>query len=142
MLTFELVTIDGVKLSDKVYEVQLPTPDGYIAVFQKHAPLISLASPGIISVRPKENTPDDMMETFATNGGVIEIQNDTVRVLVDEADRPEDINETEIQNALSHAKKMRSQAKDQLSLDKAQQMIDRSAVRLKVAQLRRRKKRV
>lgn len=136
MIRFELVTLNGVRYSESVYEVQLPTPDGYIGVLQNHAPLISLASPGVISVRPKENTPDDMMDSFATNGGVIEIQNNTVRMLVDEADTPDEINEAEIKRALDEALSMRAKAKDQISLDQAQQLIDRSNVRLKVAELK------
>lgn len=137
MIKFELVTLSGVKYSETVHEIQLPTPDGYVGVFKNHAPLISIASPGIVSVREKENHPDDMMERFAINGGVLEIRNDTVRVLVDEADASDEINEAEIQKALDQAKKLRAEAKDQVSLDKAQQMIDRQAVRLQVAGLKR-----
>lgn len=138
MIKFELVTLDGVKYSEHVYEVQLPTPQGYVGVFKHHAPLISLATPGVISVRIKENQPDDLMERFASHGGVIEISNDTVRVLVDEADSADEVNEAEIKEALDHAKKLRAEAKDQVSLDHAQQLIDRQAVRLQVAGLKRR----
>jgi F-type H+-transporting ATPase subunit epsilon len=140
MIKFELVTLNGTKLRDEVHEVILPTADGYIAVFAQHAPLVSLAVPGIISIRRKANQPDDLMDHFATHGGVIEVVDDTVRVLVDEADAADEINEKEIQTALENAKKLRSDAKDQVSLDHAQQLIDRSAVRLRVAELRRRKR--
>lgn len=138
MIKFELVTLDGTKLSQDVYEVRLPTPDGEIGVFTDHMPLVTIASPGIIKVRAKNNTPDDMMDVFATNGGVIEILDNTVRVLVDEADRGEEINEKEAQSAYELAKKQRSEAKDQVSLDEANTMIDRTAIRLKVAELKRR----
>jgi uncharacterized pyridoxamine 5'-phosphate oxidase family protein len=40
-----------------------------------------------------------------------------------------------------NAKKLYSEAKDQMSIDKAQSMIDRQAVRLRVAELRRRTRR-
>lgn len=138
MITFELVTLGGVKYSESVHEVQLPTPQGYVGIFQHHAPLVSMAVPGVISVRTKSDQPDDMMERFATNGGVIEVSDDVVRVLVDEADAAEEINEAEIQKALEHAHKLRAEAKDQVSLDHAQSLIDRQAVRLQVAGLKRR----
>ena len=83
MITFELVTLDGAKFGEEVYEVVLPTADGYIAVFPNHMPLVSIASPGIISVRRKQGDPDTKLEYFATNGGVIEIADNKVRVLVD-----------------------------------------------------------
>ncbi len=140
MITFELVTLSGVKHSGHVYEVQLPTPDGYIAVYQHHAPLITLASPGVISIRTKQDQPDDMMERFATHGGVIEITNDAVRMLVDEADAADELNEAEVQKALDHAVKLRAEAKDQVSLDKAQSLIDRQTVRLQVATLKRKRR--
>lgn len=141
MIKFELVTLDGVKYSEDVYEVQLPTPDGYIAVFQHHAPLVSLATSGVISVRAKENQPDDMMEHFATNGGVLEISDNKVRMLVDEADAAEELEQAEIQKAIDQAKKLRAEAKDQVSLDHAQSLIDRQTVRLQVAGLKRRRSR-
>lgn len=140
MVKFELVTLNGVKYSEEAYEVQLPTPQGYVGIFPHHAPLVTLAVPGVISVRTKQNQPDDQMEHFATNGGVIEVSDDTIRVLVDEADAAEEINEAEIQKALEHAQKLRAEAKDQVSLDHAQSLIDRQAVRLQVAGLKRRRR--
>jgi len=137
LIKFQLVTLDGTKIDEDVYEVRLPTPDGEIGVFLDHMPLVSLASPGIIKVRRKQNTPDDMMEVYATNGGVIEIVDNTIRVLVDEADHTDEINETEAKKAHEHALKLRSEAKDQRSLSEAQSLLDRSALRIKVADLKR-----
>jgi F-type H+-transporting ATPase subunit epsilon len=79
------------------------------------------------------------MEHFATFGGVIEIANNNLRVLVDEADHGESISEAEAQAALERAQKMKAEAKDETSLERAQALIDRSAVRLQVAQLHRRR---
>lgn len=139
MITFQLVTLDGIKYADEAYEVLLPTPDGIIAVFKDHMPLVSIASPGVISVRRKSNEPDDMMEHYATNGGVIEVLNNEVRVLADEADHADEINTAEAEKAIEHARKLRAEAKDQLSLDTAQNLIDRSQVRLRVAELKRKR---
>jgi F-type H+-transporting ATPase subunit epsilon len=137
MLKFELVTLDGTKFSNQVYEVLLPTPLGQIAVFAHHAPLVSLASPGIIQVRVKQNDPDDFMEIYATNGGVIEVEDNIVRVLVDEADEPDEINEQEAEKAHAEAMQLMASAQDQVSLQHAQTILDRTAVRLKVAELKR-----
>lgn len=138
MIRFELVTLDGTKFSEGVFELVLPTPQGYIGVFTNHMPLVSIATPGVISVRRKESDRDDQLEIFATNGGVIEVGDNVVRVLVDEADLGSEINEAEAQKAYEQAQKLRAEAKSQVELDKAQQLIDRSAVRLQVASLKRR----
>lgn len=142
MIRFELVTLGGTKLAEEVYEVRLPTPQGEIGVFTNHAPLVSVASPGVIIVKRNQNDPEVKWEYYATNGGVIEIVEGVVRVLVDEADNASEINEQEAQKALERAQAMKAEAKDQVSLDKAQQLVDRQAVRLQVANIRRRHNRV
>lgn len=136
-MKFELVTLLGVQLDQEVYEVQLPTADGPIAVFPGHEPLVSVAIPGAISVRHKKGDGDDHLEYFAIGGGVIEINQQRVRVLVDEADRGEDILEAESKAALERAIKLRDNAKNQVELEKAHQLVDRHMVRLKVAELHR-----
>lgn len=141
MFHFQLVSLSGKKFDEDVYEVILPTMDGEIGVLQDHMPLVSVAKTGVIAVRRNAKDPDREREYFATNGGAIEVSDNTLRVLVDEADHAEDINEAEAQKALSRAEKMRAEAKDQISLEHAQSLVDRQAVRLQVAALKRRHQR-
>jgi F0F1-type ATP synthase epsilon subunit len=96
---------------------------------------------GVISVRRKSDHPDDMMEHYAIDKGVIEVADNTVRVLVDEADKDSEVSAKEAEEALEAAKKLRAEARDQVSLDKAQSLVDRQTSRLKVAELRRRSRR-
>lgn len=138
-MKLELVTLTGLKFSEDVYEVTLPTSTGTISVFPDHMPLVTLATAGVISVRRTRAVADDDRDHFATNGGVIEIGNDYVRVLVDEADHADEIVESEAKSALERAQKLRDDAKDKVSLEHAQALVDRHAVRLKVAELRRRR---
>lgn len=140
MFHFQLVALSGKKFDDDVHEVVLPTLDGEIGVLQDHMPLVSVAKTGAIMVRRNAKDPDYAREFFATNGGVIEVSGNTLRVLVDEADNAEELNEAEIQKALERAKQMHAEAKDELSLEHAQQLVDRQAVRLQVAGLKRRHK--
>jgi F-type H+-transporting ATPase subunit epsilon len=141
MILFELVTLSGLKFSEKVYEVLLPTLEGEIGVLTGHMSLISVAKHGMISVRKTATDPDDFMERFAVSGGVIEVANNTLRVLVDEADHGEEIDEAEAQKAYEAAMKLKAEAKDQVSLEKAQSLIDRQGVRLQVAGLKRQHRR-
>jgi F-type H+-transporting ATPase subunit epsilon len=134
----ELVTLHGQKLNKEVYEVLLPTANGDIAVYPGHMPLVTVAIPGVIRVRHQKSDPDSLLEYFAGTGGIVEVSNKRVRVLVDEADAAEEIVEAEAEAALKRAQEMRSEAGDQVSLEHAQQLIDRHAVRLKVAELKRR----
>ncbi len=138
MIQFQLVSLDGVKFSEDVYEIVLPTMAGDIGVLPGHMPLISVAKNGVISVRRESNHPDSMMEFFAISGGAIEVSGNSLRVLVDEADNSEEISEEEAKEAFERARKLKAGAKDQVSLEQAQSLMDRSAVRLQVAGLKRR----
>jgi len=138
---FQLVALSGKKFDEEVYEVILPTLDGEIGVLQDHMPLVSVAKAGVIAVKRTPKDTEAQRELFATNGGAIEVSDNTLRVLVDEADHADEINEAEAQKALDRAERMKAEAKDQVSLEHAQQLVDRQAVRLQVASLRRRHKR-
>lgn len=140
-MKFRLVTLYGVKIDEDVYEVVLPTADGEIAVYPGHEPLVSVAVPGAISVRYNKGDSDDDLEYYAISGGVIEISQESLRVLVDEADSGDDIIEAESQAALERAIELRDNATNQVELEKAHQLVDKQAVRLKVADLRRRSNR-
>ena len=137
MIHFTLVALSGTKFDGDAYEITLPTLDGEIGVLQDHMPLVSVATTGVIAVRrdPKDN--DAAREFFAISGGVIEISDNKLHVLVDEADNADEINEAEAEAAMERAKKMKAEAKDEVSLEHAQAMVDRHAVRLQVAGLKR-----
>jgi F-type H+-transporting ATPase subunit epsilon len=141
MIKFQIITLSGVKFDEDIYEVQLPTPEGNIGVFPNHMPLVSLAVPGVIAVRKNERDSNDKLEYFATDGGVIEVLDNTVRILADEAVHAEDVHEETTKKALQAAEEAYKNAKDKVSLDKAQAMIDRQAVRLNIAKYKRRNRR-
>ena len=141
MIRLKLETISGTKFDEDVYEVILPTMDGIIGVLPRHMPLISVANHGVIVIRRQPGDRDDMRDIYAVSGGVIEVSNDVLSVLVDEADAADEINEAEAQKAFETAKKMKAEAKDQVSLEHAQSLMDRQAVRLQVAGLKRRHRR-
>lgn len=138
MIHLQLVTLTGTKFNDDAYEVVLPTLDGQIGVLPGHMPLVSVATTGVIAVRRGQKDPDSALEFFATNGGVIEVAGDRLRVIVDEADHADTINQDEAEAAHQRALRMKAEAKDQVSLEHAQALVDRTRVRLQVAGLKRR----
>lgn len=139
-MQLEFVTLAGPKLQKDVYEVILPTAEGTIAVYAQHMPLVTAVVPGVITVRHKRGDPDSERDIYATNGGVAEITGKAVRLLVDEADHADDIVEKDAADALAAAKKLKSEAKDEIELERAEALVDREFVRLKVAELRRHRK--
>jgi F-type H+-transporting ATPase subunit epsilon len=138
VIHFQLVALTGTKFDGDAYEVTLPTLDGEIGVLQDHMPLVSVATTGVIAVRKESRDTDRDREYFAISGGVIEVSNNKLRVLVDEADNAGDINEAEAGAAHERAKQLKAEAKDEVSLEHAQALVDRTSVRLQVASLKRR----
>ncbi len=138
MFRFKLVSLSGTQFDDDVYEVTLPTLEGEIGVLTGHMPLVSVAKTGVVAVRRDSKDGDSAREFFAINGGVVEVANGALNVLVDEADHADDINEAEAQAAYDRAQQMKAEAGDQVSLEHAQALVDRQAVRLQVSSLKRR----
>ena len=136
-MRLQLITLQGVRVDQDIYELVAPTAAGEIGVFPGHEPLVTLAVPGALAVRYKKGDADSALEYFAISGGVIEISPTDIRVLVDEADLGDDIVVGEAQEALDRAMKLKSEAKNQVELEKATALIDRHTVRLNVATLRR-----
>lgn len=137
-MKLQLVTLLGKKMDEDVYEVIIQTADGPISVFGGHMPLVTAAVPGVVSVRRRAADPDSRLEHFAINGGIVEITNQQIRILVDEADAADEIIEAESQKALERAQKLKAEAKNAVELEQAQALIDRHRVRLKVAELKHR----
>lgn len=139
-MNLQLVTLNGKKLDEDVYEVTIPTERGPIAVFPSHEPLVTLATSGALAVRRKKEDSDERLEYLAISGGVVKITHTSIQILVDEAEHGEEIHENESKAALERAQEMRRNAKDQVELERAAELIDRHSVRLKVAELRRKRR--
>lgn len=140
MIKLKLITLHGVYFDDEVYEVVIPTKAGDIAVYGGHAPLLSVAAPGVVAIRKEKSTKDIDREFLAIYGGTIEVLNNQIQVLVDVVDTAGEVSEAEAEKALRRAQELRDKAKDAPSLSEAQTMIDRSTVRLQLAGLKKHSK--
>lgn len=132
-MRFELLTLSGAKFQGEAEEVQLTTTNGQLGILPHHEPLVAQVVAGAVTIRTGKGNP----EVFATYGGLLEVTKDYVRLLADEADHESDLVASEIEAALAEAKVLREKAKDKTELARAQQMIDRSEVRLGIARMRR-----
>ncbi len=139
-LTFELVTPEGIKFTHEAYEIMLPTAEGQVAILPHHIPLVSLAVPGVVSIRRKQSDSDSQLEHFAVSGGLIEISGSRVRLLADTAEHAEDVDELRAKEALERARELAKTAKDDVSLADATAAIERNLGRIKVAELKKRRR--
>jgi len=109
----QLVSPERVLVEEQVDEVQIPALDGYLGVLPGHASLLSELMPGgVLTYRSAGGE-----KVLAVYGGFVEVQPERVRILVDAAERKEEINIEEARAQLSKAdpaspdEVMRAQAK-------------------------------
>lgn len=98
-LDLHIVTPEKEILTDSVDTVSLPTLLGEIGILPGHLPLLSLLEPGALKFSKAGQ------ETIlAIDKGFVQVDQDTVSVLVEAAIYLQDINLEEIQNAQERAK--------------------------------------
>ena len=136
MFHLQLITLSGRHYEKEVFELMVPTTAGTIAINEGHAPLLGAVSPGVLSIRPTKDTRDPDREQFGVYSGTVEVLNNNVRLLVDEVDAPEDIVKQEAEAAYKRAKELQEKAGDAVSIAEAQAMMDREAIRLQLADLK------
>lgn len=128
----ELLTLTGAKFSGEAKELNLKTTEGALSILPHHEPMTAIMLAGPVAI-----VTDNKVELFATFGGIVEVQNNTVHILADEADHADDLIESEIEAMLKKAQSLIVVAKDKAELHRAQTLVDRHAVRLEVSRIRR-----
>ena len=119
----------------------VPTENGIIAILKNHDDLISKVKPGILSYRRLQDQPDDSLDDIAVTNGLVVVEKNTVKVLIDEALTPDEVVQEEVQEALARAEQLKLKAHKKQDIAYAENLIAQAQVKLRVAELRRRKKR-
>jgi F-type H+-transporting ATPase subunit epsilon len=81
MLKLEIVTPEKLVLQTEADSVTVPTASGEAGILPSHAPLISALKPGILTYSSKGSN-----DRLAVSSGFVEVNGDTVSVLVDTAE--------------------------------------------------------
>ena len=136
MLHVELITPDRTVFDGDADSISLPTPEGEITVLPHHIPLISIVTAGSIMVRKGRDE-----QLFAVSRGVVEVDGTSLRVLVDTADRAEELEEAAIEKAKAAAEKLLSERRhDSEGFAEATAMLERELARLQVKRRHRSRK--
>lgn len=135
MNTFKLKLIapDGVKYEHEASEVLLPTPDGQIGILANHEPLISLLAPGEITIKY-----DSKEHYLATEGGIVEIAGNLVKILADTAEDVDSMDALKIEEAKKAAETRLAEAKDDVEYADAYAQLEKQLAKMNI--LKRRKK--
>jgi F-type H+-transporting ATPase subunit epsilon len=134
-LTVEIVTAERTLLRESgIDEVIAPGVEGELAVLPRHAAFMTMLTAGELILKRGGEEMD-----FAVTGGFFEVLNDRVIVLADAAERAEEIDIQRAEEARERARvalERRESIEDQAA---AQAALQRALIRLRVAEIRRRR---
>jgi F-type H+-transporting ATPase subunit epsilon len=133
-LSFELVTPERIALSQEADSVVLPAFEGEMGVLPGHEPFMVQLKEGEIRV-----TRGGEVKSFAVSGGFAEVLGHKVEVFAETAEMAGEIDEERARQGLEKAKAALARPADSLSLAQAEAMMKREQVRLRVADMRRRR---
>ena len=128
-LTLEIVTPERVVFNGVVEEVTIPGTEGEFGVLRGHASLLSSVDVGELAfVRDHKKT------RFAVNTGYVEVTASKVTVLVETAERADEIDVERAHRARERAEgKMAKLSKEDADFEKAKLALLRAVTRLNVS---------
>jgi F-type H+-transporting ATPase subunit epsilon len=134
-LTVDIVTAERSVLSEEgVDEVVVPGIEGELTVLPMHAPLLTMIKPGLMRLKKGNDETE-----FAVTGGFLEVRDDKVTILADAAERAEEIDIARAEEAKQRAERLLEQRETDVDLARVAAELQRSLIRLKVAERRRRR---
>jgi F-type H+-transporting ATPase subunit epsilon len=135
-MSLEIVTAERVVLSDEVDQVNVPTKDGRVGILPRHAPLLTVLDTGEMDIiKEDDRTP------YALSGGFMEVHSNRVTILADTVERADEIDEARAERARQLAEERLAQQINEQDAAIAEAELRRAMVRLRVAQLKRERRR-
>jgi len=131
-LKINILTPAGQVYSEDITSCMIPGVEGQFQVLENHAALLSIVEIGPIKIV------DANAKTiyFATSGGMCEVIDNNINLVVESAELSSQIDVKRAEDAKSRAEKRISQKSEDINIDRARLSLLRAANRLKVAQIR------
>ncbi|MEH6524653.1 MAG: F0F1 ATP synthase subunit epsilon [Sneathiella sp.] len=107
-ITMDLVSPEKLMLSADFEMVVVPGAEGDFAVLAGHSPVTSSLRPGVISIYENDVEKDRIF----VNGGFVEVSNDKLTVLAEEAIYIADLNRSDLEQRIQNATEDEEDAKD------------------------------
>ncbi|MCI9241826.1 MAG: ATP synthase F1 subunit epsilon [Lawsonibacter sp.] len=106
----------------------IPTNDGELGILAHHSSMIAAVLPGTL----RYQAPGQPVQTAAVSPGMVKIAHNDVLVLVDSAERPEEIDAARAQREADEAREILLQKKSRQEYQIAQAALARALNRLQV----------
>lgn len=130
-LTLRVITPDHIVLDTRADAVRVPALDGSMGFLPRHANLVSALDMGLLSWREEGKD-----HSLFVSGGFVEVKHDTVRVVSEAGERPEDVDVERARAAEARARQRLDQGGEtSASIDvlRAELALRRAQYRLRLA---------
>jgi F-type H+-transporting ATPase subunit epsilon len=125
----DIITPERVVYRDKVVSFSAPGVEGSFQVLFNHAPLLSIIEVG----KTKLQTVAGQEVFYATGGGFVEVKDNKVSVLVESAERADEIDVPRAEAARDRAERRLKSQDTSVDVVRAQGALLRSLNRLRIA---------
>lgn len=129
LFQLDIVTPEKILVSKKVKSVTLPGEVGSFQILFNHAHLLSNLVIGEIKIINS----DGSIEYYATSGGFAEVKKNYVTVLVETAERSNEIDRERAEESLKRARERLTSKKIDINFERALASLERAKNRLKVS---------
>ncbi len=124
----EVITPERVVVDTAARSLVAPAEDGMVGVLPNHAPMVSALAPGVFTFTKESGE----KTALATGAGFLEVVSNHVRVLVDTAERPEQIDVARARAARERAQeRLARRGSAEIDVVRAEAALRRAIARLK-----------
>ena len=130
MDTFQvhILAADRIFYEGPCVSLTIPTSDGERGILAHHENMMAAVQPGMLRWQP----PEQEVQLAAVSPGMVKVERNDVLVLVDSAERPEEIDEARARRAADEAREALLQKKSRQEHQLAQSTLARALNRLRV----------
>lgn len=128
-MLLEVVTPEKTELKESITSLIVPTEGGSMGILYNHAPIVTLVDIG--QLKYKTNGKEEKL--LAVGKGVLEMHNNKITILVNAAEKPEEIDVERAQKAKERALKRLDQKERDVDFARAEASLKRAIMRLKTA---------
>jgi F-type H+-transporting ATPase subunit epsilon len=134
-LTLRVITPERIALDLSVSSVRIPGVDGSIGILPRHAPMVAALDAGLMHYRI-----DGREEVMFVSGGFAEVRDNTVRIVSEAGEKPDEIDEARARAAEARARERLSQERvlegEPIDLLRAEVALKRALLRLQTREFR------
>ena len=123
----QIMASDHMVFDGDAQSVSLPTTEGSIGILAHHSNIIMAVVPGEITYRAADGSED----TVIVSDGLLKVENGEAMILVDTAERPDEIDEARAQRAEERAREELKRANTNRDIALASAELSRAMTRIK-----------